>query len=366
MKIAIVILNWNTEGFLRKFLPGVIASAPDNSEVIVADNDSSDGSVDSLSKFFPSVRRICFQENYGFTGGYNKALELIKDEGFEYYILLNSDIEVEKGWIEPLLNWMDSNPDCGACSPKLHSYKDNDFFEYAGAAGGYLDVFGYPFCRGRVLNMVEKDEGQYDNGVKNIFWGTGACLMLRSKLFHQLGGLDNRFFAHMEEIDICWRIQLAGYRICAVPDSTVWHLGGGTLPAASPWKLKLNYRNNLLLLDNNLAKSYALERYKKHGNIIKASATGLRKACSMIKLRMILDGISAAIYLMTGRYAYFKSVLEAHKEYKKLKRKVWRKEVEEYLSSQGQKAFIRGWYNGWIVPQALIKKKRVWKTVRNL
>lgn len=366
MKTAIVILNWNTEEYLRKFLPGVIASAPKDAEVIVADNDSSDASVPSLAQFFPSVRRICFQENHGFTGGYNRALGLIKDEGFEYYILLNSDIEVKEGWIEPLASWMDSHPECGACSPKLHSYKDKDSFEYAGAAGGYLDAFGYPFCRGRVLNMVEKDEGQYDNGVKDIFWGTGACLMIRSKLFHQLGGLDDRFFAHMEEIDLCWRIQLAGYKVCAVPDSTVWHLGGGTLPAASPWKLKLNYRNNLLLLNNNLAKSYALEKYIKHGKIGKASAAGLRKAAFMLKLRMILDGISAAIYFITGRYSYFKSVLEAHREYKKLQRKVSREEVGEYISVQGKKAFIRGWYNGWIVPQALITKKKVWKTVRNL
>lgn len=365
MKTAIVILNWNTKEYLRKFLPGVIASASD-AEVIVADNASYDGSVKLLEEEFPSVRRICFEKNHGFTGGYNKALEAIKEEGFEYYILLNSDIEVKKGWLEPLADWMDANPDCGACSPKLHSYNDKDFFEYAGAAGGYLDVFCYPFCRGRVLNMVEKDEGQYDKGVKHLFWATGACLMIRSRLFHELGGLDKRFFAHMEEIDLCWRLQLAGYKICIVPTSTVWHLGGGTLPAASPWKLKLNYRNNLLLMSNNLSKSYALEEYKRQGNKVKASKRGLRKARAFMAFRMILDGISVAVYLAEGKYGYCKAVFEAHREYRELKKEVSAQEVQDYLSEYGDKAFIHGWYRGWIVPRALIMRNKIWKTVRKL
>lgn len=182
-----------------------------------------------LATAFPEVRRIPLDENYGFTGGYNRALRKIDAE---YYVLLNSDIEVTDGWLRPLIDVMDNNPDIGACAPKLHSWYDRDNFEYAGAAGGYIDSLGFPFCRGRIMKMVEKDSGQYDKQ-SDVLWATGACLMVRSSLFHKLGGLDDRFFAHMEEIDLCWRMQLEGYRIHIVPESVVYHLGGGTLPQNS-------------------------------------------------------------------------------------------------------------------------------------
>ena len=256
MKTAVVILNWNTKGYLKKFVPGILHSLEGtDAELVVADSASTDGSMEMMAEKFPEVRRITLDKNYGFTGGYNRALSMIEAE---YYVLINSDIEVQDGWIQPLTETLDRSPEVGACAPKLHSWYERDMFEYAGAAGGYLDSFGFPLCRGRIMNMVEKDEGQYDSPA-DVFWATGACLMIRSSLFRELGGLDDRFFAHMEEIDLCWRLQLNGYRIRIVPESTVYHLGGGTLPQTSPWKLKLNYRNNLLMLENNLARTIALQ-----------------------------------------------------------------------------------------------------------
>ena len=245
MKTAVVILNWNTEDFLRKYLPGLInsVSSIDGAEVIVADNDSSDSSLELMKTLFPSVRTIELEKNFGFTGGYNKAFEQID---CEYFVLINSDIEVPENWLQPLIEWMDNHPDCGACAPKLHSWYQRDKFEYAGAAGGYIDKFGYPFCRGRIMKRLETDRGQYDT-VENVFWATGACLMVRSSVYRKLGGLDNRFFAHMEEIDLCWRMQLEGWKVTVIPQSVVYHVGGGTLPASSPYKLYLNYRNNLLM-----------------------------------------------------------------------------------------------------------------------
>ena len=205
MRTAVVILNWNTEGFLREFLPGLISSVGkvDGAEVVVADNASTDESMQMMQEEFPQVRTIAFDKNYGFTGGYNKAFEVLygnagspKSDATEYFLLINSDIEVNDGWLQPLVDWMDNHPDCGACAPKLHSYQQKDMFEYAGAAGGYLDSFGYPFCRGRVLSRLEQDEGQYDSPA-DVLWATGACLLIRSKVYADLGGLDERFFAHM-------------------------------------------------------------------------------------------------------------------------------------------------------------------------
>ena len=235
MRTAVVILNWNTKGYLRDFLPGLIASTKGmDAEVIVADSASTDGSLEMLSQEFPAVRQIPLDKNYGFTGGYNRALAQVEAD---YFVLINSDIEVPESWLRPLVAWMDAHPECGACGPKLLSWHERDRFEYAGAAGGLLDRYGYPFCRGRVMSRVEKDEGQYD-APADVFWVSGACLLVRSLLWKQLGGLDDRFFAHMEEIDLCWRLQLAGYRIDVVPESVVWHIGGGTLPNNSPFKLR--------------------------------------------------------------------------------------------------------------------------------
>ena len=342
MKTAVVILNWNTKDYLRKFLPGLIASTEGlDAEVIVADSASTDGSLDVLSREFPGIRQIPLDKNYGFTGGYNRALAQVEAD---YFVLINSDIEVTSDWLKPLVAWMDTHPKCGACGPKLLSWRARDTFEYAGAAGGLLDRYGYPFCRGRALQVVEKDEGQYDSPA-DVFWISGACLMVRSKLWKRLGGLDDRFFAHMEEIDLCWRLQLAGYQVTVVPGSVVYHIGGGTLPNESPFKLRLNYRNNLLLLENNLAKTFRTQGYSVEG--------ALGKARRRILVRMLLDGASACVYLVTKKWASYKAVVRAHTEYWKLRRKPSPDEV----ASQQKEVTIHGWYPRWMVPRALSGKK---------
>ena len=319
MQTAVVILNWNTKDFLRKFLPGLVASIRGlDAEVIVADNASTDGSLEVLREEFPQVRRIELDRNYGFTGGYNRALAQVDAE---YFVLINSDIEVGEGWLQPLTEWMETHPRCGACGPKLLSYQGRDSFEYAGAAGGYIDRYGFPFCRGRVLGKVEKDHGQYDSP-EDVFWISGACLMVRSALWNRLGGLDERFFAHMEEIDLCWRMQLEGYDITSVPASRVWHVGGGTLPQGSPFKLKLNFRNSLLMLENNLPRTI-----------------GKGAARRRIFVRKVLDGCAAAVYLLTFRFADFKAVWDAHQEYRSLRR--------PHL--QDGHAAVKGFYQGLMI-----------------
>ena len=354
MKTAVVILNWNGEKFLRKFLPGLAASVRGkDAEVIVADNASTDGSMRFLEYEFPKIRTIRFSRNYGFTGGYNRALFQTESE---YFVLINSDIEVTEGWLDPLVEWMDTHPECGICAPKLHSYHEKDKFEYAGAAGGYIDRFGYPFCRGRVLKKVEKDTGQYDNPVP-VFWASGACLMIRSGLYRMLGGLDERFFAHQEEIDLCWRVQLAGYTVVTVPGSTVWHVGGGTLPSGSPWKLYLNFRNNLLMLQNNLAATYALDFYRDNPNPRKAAEEGIRLAAKTIRQRMVLDGCAAAVYLATFRFRYFNAVIKAHRDFRKMGHRPDPEAISGFVCGNAGKATVRGFYRKWMVPRALAGKK---------
>ena len=325
MKVAVVILNYNTRDYLKQFLPGLLASCQGlDAEVIVADNASADASVELMQARFPQVQLIPLDRNYGFTGGYNRALAQVEAE---YYVLINSDIEVPEGWLKPLLDWMESHPDCGACGPKLRSYRERDSFEYAGAAGGLLDRYGYPFCRGRILQKVEKDHGQYD-APAHVLWVSGACLMVRAAVWKALGGLDERFFAHMEEIDLCWRMQLRGWKVTVVPASYVYHIGGGTLPNESPFKLRLNFRNNLLLLENNLP----------------ATLGSRCRARRRIFVRMCLDGCSALVYLFTGRWSFFRAVVDAHKEYRKLRR------PGEIPKNPAQP---EGLYKGWIVPKGL-------------
>jgi len=249
MSVAIVILNWNGENYLQKFLPILI----DNTlipgvEIIVADNASTDTSLSLLKDKFPTIRTIIFDKNYGFAGGYNKALAEVEAD---YFVLLNSDVEVTPGWLNPMLAYMDGHEKVAACQPKILSYANRSKFEHAGAAGGYIDRFGFPFCRGRILGLAEEDKGQY-NTITDIFWATGACLMIRSNLYWKAGGLDDEFFAHMEEIDLCWRLKSRGYRIVCIPESSVFHVGGGALNYESPHKTYLNFRNNLLMLYKNL------------------------------------------------------------------------------------------------------------------
>ncbi len=287
-KVAVVILNWNGQQFLEQFLPSVTScSQGDGIEVWVADNGSTDESLDFLQKKYPTVKILAFDQNYGFTGGYNRALKEIQAE---YYVLLNSDIEVTPNWIEPIITKMDADQQIAAAMPKLKAYHDKNLFEYAGAAGGFIDKFGFPFCRGRMLSVLEEDQGQYDVE-SEIFWATGACLFVRAEIYHAVEGLDELFFAHMEEIDLCWRLKNRGYKVMYYPQATVYHVGGGTLPNNNPRKLFLNYRNNLFLLYKNLPQS---------------------RLVSTIFIRLMLDGISAAMYLLQGKLSFFWAVPKAH------------------------------------------------------
>jgi GT2 family glycosyltransferase len=366
MKTAVVILNWNTEGFLKEFLPSLLRSVAkvEGAEVVVADNASTDGSMKVMTEMFPEVKTLTFDKNYGFTGGYNKAFDALdKTDGPEYFVLINSDIEVTDNWLEPLVEWMDNHPDCGACAPKLHSFQERDKFEYAGAAGGYIDRYGYPFCRGRVLKRLETDNGQYDSPA-DVMWATGACLLVRSSVYRDLGGLDERFFAHMEEIDLCWRMQLEGWKVTVVPQSLVYHVGGGTLPASSPFKLFLNFRNNLLMLDNNLAKTFALEEARKGKQLDKAAAKACRRAGRRIFLRKCLDGMSAAVYALTFRFKSLKAVYKAHKEYGQLTRKTDAAAIELYLQGRQGQAHVNGLYSRWIILQSILKGERIFRHIK--
>ena len=250
-KTAIVILNWNGAKMLRQYLPSVLQYSRDEATVYVADNASADDSLELLRQHFPEVQLILLEKNWGFADGYNKALAQIDAE---YYLLLNSDIEVTHHWLTPLVEFMDSHPDVAACQPKLLSIFERDKFEYAGACGGYLDRYGYPFCRGRLFETVENDDGQYDTPAE-VLWATGAALLVRARIYNNVGGLDGRFFAHNEEIDLCWRIRLLGYKIYCLPDSVIYHVGGGTLPKSNPMKTFLNFRNNLTMLYKCLPES---------------------------------------------------------------------------------------------------------------
>ncbi len=325
-KVSIVILNYNGKSFLEKFLPSVIKYSAGH-EIIVADNCSTDDSVAFLKNTFPSIRLIQNKENGGFAKGYNDALKEIQSE---YYLLLNSDIEVTPNWLEPLLAVMVDSSIAG-CQPKILAYADKNRFEHAGACGGFLDQNYFPFCRGRILEKTEKDEGQYDDSIE-IFWATGAALLIRAELYHQVGGLDDDFFAHMEEIDLCWRLKKQNYRFVMVPESKVFHVGGGTLPYSSPFKTYLNFRNSLYML------------IKNHDGML----------FPKLFYRLIIDGIAAIRFLVRGEGKQFASIFNAHMSaYKKLgnmlrKRKLIRKSSTTFNST--------GLYRGSIVWQRYVLK----------
>ncbi|MDF3026872.1 MAG: glycosyl transferase family 2 [Fluviicola sp.] len=282
--IAVVILNWNGLHFLEQFLPEVIMHSKPF-RVVLADNASTDGSVAWTKEHFPDLELVVNSSNGGFAKGYNDALKQIKAD---YYVLLNSDVEVSENWLLPLVETM-NNKEVAGCQPKVHSFKLRDTFEHAGASGGFLDKYHYPFCRGRIMDHVEKDEGQYDYPSK-IFWATGACLMIRSEIYWEAGGLDERFFAHMEEIDLCWRIQRMGLHFEVNPLSVVYHVGGGTLNYMNPKKTFLNFRNSLLMIHKNqrTALTYVLFR------------------------RFCFDGLAALIFLLKGQFPHFGAVFKAH------------------------------------------------------
>lgn len=297
LKLAIVILNWNGKEMMQKYLPSVIeCSEMEDVEVIVADNDSTDGSVEMLHQDFPNIRTIVLDRNYGFADGYNRALENVESE---YYLLLNSDVEIrQKEWVKPMLEYMDKHPQTGACQPKLLSLKHPDEFEYAGGAGGFIDKYGYPFCRGRIFNVVEKDKGQYDDTVP-LLWATGAALFVRAEDYWDAGGLDGRFFAHMEEIDLCWRIRTLGKSVVCIPQSTAYHLGGATLGKENPRKTFLNFRNNLLMLYKNLPE---------------------KDLHTVMRAKYWLDMLAAFVFLLKGETGNFKAVWRARKEFEQIQK----------------------------------------------
>ncbi len=287
--VSIVILNYNGAGYLAKFLPSVLATQYENFEVVVADNGSSDNSIELLKEKFPSVKIITNPTNEGFAGGYNWALQKVEAN---YFVLLNSDVAVDPNWIQPMVDLLESNKTIGACQPKILSYNNQELFEYAGASGGWIDAFGYPFSRGRVFDVCEKDEKQYDTAAP-IFWATGACMMIRSELFHKMKGFDASFFAHQEEIDLCWRMQLAGYAVFACPQAYVFHVGAGTLPRGGR-KVFLNFRNNLIMLTKNLP---------------------LSELAWKLPSRFALDAISAFKGLLSGDASFFFAIAKAHFAY---------------------------------------------------
>ncbi|MBR6806535.1 MAG: glycosyltransferase family 2 protein [Bacteroidaceae bacterium] len=292
-RIAVVILNFNGAEMLRAFLPSVVDYSPE-AEVIVADNCSTDASAQVMREEFPAVRYIQLEKNYGFADGYNRALSQVEAE---YFLLLNSDVEVTQGWLAPMLEYMDSHPGVAACQPKLLSYKNKKEFEYAGACGGFIDKYGYPYCRGRIFDTVEEDKGQYDS-VAELFWATGAALMIRAEDYRAAGGLDGTFFAHMEEIDLCWRLRSRGRGIVCIPQSCVYHVGGATLNKSNPRKTYLNFRNNLLMLYKNLP-----ENELRH----------------VMFVRALLDYVAAFKSLLSGDAAGCRAVLQARRDFRRIK-----------------------------------------------
>ena len=292
MSCSVIILNWNGVEMLRTYLPSVVAHTP-NAEVIVADNGSTDDSLKVLQDEFPTVRTIVLDQNYGFAEGYNRAIEQVESE---YVVLLNSDVEVTENWLTPLLDYMNAHTEIAAVQPKIRAWRQRDYFEHAGAAGGYLTWLGYPYCRGRKFGKVERDRGQYDT-IVNVDWTTGACMCVRTKIYKELGGLDASFFAHMEEIDLCWRMRNQGWQLACVPQSVVYHLGGGSLSYDNPRKTYLNFRNNLLMIYKN---------------------SPCRR--TVLGIRFFLDYAAALMFLCIGKKGSAKAVLEARRDYRKMRK----------------------------------------------
>ena len=331
-KVAVVILNWNGKKLLEQFMPSVIKNTnTELADVVIADNASSDESISFLESNYPEISIIQLDKNYGFAEGYNKALKQLSNK---YYVLLNSDVEVSENWLEPLFELMESDKKIAAIQPKIKSLQQKDHFEHAGAAGGFIDYLGYPFCRGRLLDKIEEDKGQYDT-IREIFWASGAALFVRAEQYHAAGGLDKDFFAHMEEIDLCWRLKNRGFRILCNPESTVYHLGGGTLSNHSSRKLYLNFRNNLLMMYKNLPKG---------------------KALKILFIRMILDGLAAIKFLLELKISSFFAVIKAHISFYG-KFKIFRKKRTQLLPSIKQ-ANHREIYNKSIIVRYFLKKQK--------
>ncbi len=327
---SVVILNWNGRQHLEQFLPSVVKHTPPQVRIIVADNGSTDDSVKFLKQNYPSIDIITLDKNYGFAEGYNRALEQVDTD---FFILLNSDVEVTAGWVEPLVATLTNNRTVAAVAPKLRSYGHREYFEYAGAAGGYIDIWGYPFCRGRILSTLEEDKGQYDTP-QEVFWASGAAFCCRADVFRMLGGFDADYFAHMEEIDLCWRMQLRGYKVMVEPRSVVYHLGGGTMPNESPYKLYLNYRNNLSML-------------------FKCAPTPQRILVAVV--RPLTDMLSALIYILKGQTALAKATFKAYKEFFVLHKALGKKRHAVRSSATAESTQI---YRGSIILRYALGKKR--------
>ncbi len=330
--VAIVILNWNGRKYLEQFLPSVMATTYPGARVVLADNASTDDSVEFVKTRYPQVQIIINKENYGFARGYNEALQHLDDP---YVVLLNSDVEVQPGWVEPIIDLMESDPLIGACQPKILQYNNRRLFEYAGAAGGFLDRLGYPFARGRIFDYCEEDRGQYDTNVP-VFWASGAAMFVRLDAYKKLGGLDEYFFAHQEEIDLCWRMQLEGYKIYCCPAAVVYHVGGGTLPKGNARKVFLNFRNNLIMMWKNLP---------------------LGKAILKVGMRFILDAISAFKSLFAGEVTYFFAVAEAHVAF------FYWLFFEKSGKQQIKNRRLSGWWNGSIVWSHFILRKNKFEEI---
>ena len=333
-KISVVILNWNGRKYLGQFLPSVLASDYSNFEVVVADNGSSDDSLSFLEHNYPQVRIIRLEKNLGFAKGYNEALKQIQSD---YYFILNSDVELLRDSLKPLVDLLESDMSIAACQPKLLTYDNKKLFEYAGGAGGWLDKYGYPFAKGRVFDVFEEDHGQYDAS-EPIFWASGAVLFIRSSIFHEVKGFDEYFFAHQEEIDLCWRIQLAGYKIYSCPASVVYHVGGGTLPKGNSLKVYLNFRNNMIMLSKNLP---------------------FGKAFFIIWFRIALNKISAMKGLLSGDFGYFKSIIRAHFGFFGW----WFSHRKRNRHNYPKNKSLSGYYHGNVVWQHFVKKKKYFSEI---
>ena len=334
-RVAVVILNWNGLNFLRKFLPSVCAGTYPNLEIIIGDNASTDDSVSFVHENYPQIKIIINDQNYGFAGGYNRVLSSLDQE---YFVLLNSDVEVEPGWIEPVIRLMEKDISIAAAQPKILSQSNKQLFEYAGAAGGFLDVLGYPFCRGRIFDSVEVDNGQYDSS-SEIFWASGAAFFIKRSKWLEMDGLDEDFFAHMEEIDLCWRLKNNGYKIMYCAESTVYHVGGGTLNAESPFKTYLNFRNNLVLLQKNLPSG---------------------RAVLIIFIRFWLDLLSLVKYLMDGKPENAIAISKAHVYFIRNLFSNIRKASKISKKSLNQ----AGLYPGSIVWQYFVRKKKTFISLK--
>jgi GT2 family glycosyltransferase len=331
-KVAVVILNWNGLNYLKTYLPSVLASTYPNLEIIVGDNGSNDGSVEFLHTSFPQVKTVLNDQNYGFTGGYNRVLNRVQAD---YYVLLNSDVEVEPNWIEPVIRLMETDNLIAAAAPKILSWQQKNKFEHAGAAGGFIDTFGYPFCRGRIFYEVEEDFGQY-NQTSEVLWASGAALFIKQKYWELSGGFDERFFAHMEEIDLCWRLKNMGLKVMYCAESKVYHLGGGTLDVENPFKTFLNFRNNLLLLQKNL---------------------WLRKSVFVIPMRFVLDFVTMIRFISEGKPKDAAAISKAHRNFiRHIFKNSGRQKVRSESHADYNLKSTAGFYRGIVVWDFFVKK----------